>query len=156
MVMKGPMPLVLILMSVLTTGCGDSEVGRRMILPQTEQETVLPDDFSTRLNSTLLVGGRRCLGNETTEINGQVFLCQSDQWLITVDNINTCDESGTCTQVPSPSFIGKLEKISESDEDFNFWNIISIAGASPLQLQLLAHVSVRALSDGNSSEAILK
>lgn len=61
-------------------------------------------EFSTRLNNQLLIEGVRCRGGETTEVlnedgSSDIFVCRRGQWLVTVDNINTCTDEGLCTEI---------------------------------------------------------
>lgn len=110
--------------------------------------------FSTRLSNQLLISGDRCTGGETVEvdINGetQVFVCREDQWLFTVDNINTCNPDGGCTEVGVPKVIGTITRDDSSSnppEQCTFeMNAISPLGEA--QREILDDHEVRFPAEG--------
>lgn len=77
-------------------------------------------NFSTRLNTELAISGVRCRGGETLEVqndNGttSVYVCRTNQWLVTVDNVNTCTNDGICTEIDVPPAIANLRRSSNSN-----------------------------------------
>jgi hypothetical protein len=75
--------------------------------------------FNTRLSDQLLISGVRCRGGETTQYIDstgveRIFICQKGQWLVTVDNVNTCAPNGGCTEIGVFPFVSVLKKTSDS------------------------------------------
>ena len=95
----------------LPIACG--VIARGPATPPTA-ECPQPRSFSTRLSNNLLISGERCSGGETVEaeVDGQnrVFVCLPDQWLFTVDNVNTCNPDGSCTEAGVPKVIGRIDR----------------------------------------------
>lgn len=107
---------LLLLMLLYCVGCGQADSNHQLGEAR-EEDNGLPD-FSTRLTNNLLIAGIQCDGNESTESEGQTYNCNSTEWLITVDNINTCTPEG-CTEVFVPPIIGILVPTSaQGDTDF--------------------------------------
>lgn len=105
--------------------------------------------FSTRLNNQLLIGGVRCRGGETTEVlnedgSSQIFTCRRGQWLVTVDNINTCTDDGLCTEIFVFPIITSLSRAGNSNppEQCTF-NFQPRSPASPSQRELMNEHQVR-------------
>lgn len=105
--------------------------------------------FSTRLSNTLFIAGVRCLGGETTEVTGEdgttrIFVCREGQWLVTVDNINTCTPGGGCTEVGVLPVISSLTRTSPSDPPRQCsFNINPISPISSEQRDILEDHQVR-------------
>lgn len=87
-------------------------------------------EFETRLNNQLLIEGVRCRGGETTEVEhddgtSSVYVCRRGQWLVTVDNINTCTDEGLCTEIFVFPIITNLSRAGNSNPPYqctyNFW-----------------------------------
>lgn len=123
--------LALFLFSLLLlTGCSEdirdardafSLTGQQLEQIAREQEAEVnpdvpfDDSFSTQITNQLFVGGNRCRGNERVQVdnNGDpaTFLCQRDQWLVTVDDVNVCDNADTCDRPTSVApFIANLRR----------------------------------------------
>ncbi len=111
--------ILLFFMFLYCAGCGQAD-SNHQLGEEREEDNSLPD-FSTRLTNNLLIAGDQCLGNESTESEGQTYNCESTEWLITVDNINTCTPEG-CTEVFVPPVIGILVPTSSQD-DTDFFEI---------------------------------
>lgn len=112
-----------------------------------------PKSFSTRLSNNLLISGERCRGGETVEVivNGetQEFVCRDDQWLFTVDNINTCTPIG-CTEVGIPKVIGTLirdEDSSNPPEQCTF-EMVAISPIGEQRREILDDHDVRFTVEG--------
>lgn len=76
--------------------------------------------FSTRLNPELAIFGVRCRGGETTEVPNEdgtssVYVCRTNQWLVTVDNVNTCNPDGACTEIGVFPAIANLQRSANSN-----------------------------------------
>ncbi len=117
----------------------DSEEVPPPVPVPTPTPPVCPDEtaFSTRISNNLLIGGVRCQGGETTEVTGddgttRIFVCREGQWLVTVDNVNTCIPGGGCTEVGVLPVISSLNRTSPSDPprhcSFNINPISPISG----------------------------
>jgi hypothetical protein len=70
------------------------------------------DEFETRINNNLKIEGEKCQGGETFEDldTGETRVCEADQWMVTVDDQNTCGDEGICTQIFVPPFLARLEE----------------------------------------------
>lgn len=151
--MRAKNNFVLSLLLLLAVACGDDGYGggsSRSDPPQTEEVTE-PVDFSTRLNNQLLIAGENCSGGETTEVNGERVICSSNQWLITIDNVNTCSPSGACTEVGIFPIIGEVQQNDIVDPTFRFFTIIPRSEITIQQQNILNDVQVRSdLSGGNA------
>lgn len=110
---------LLLMMFFYCAGCGQADSNHQMG-EQREEDNSLPD-FNTRLTNNLLIAGDQCAGTESTESEGQTFNCESTEWLITVDNINTCTPEG-CTEIFVPPIIGILVPTS-SQGNTSFFDI---------------------------------
>lgn len=109
------MKFIFFMFLIVLVSCGESGVSSNHQLgEQREDDNSLPD-FSTRLTNNLLIAGEQCSGDESTESQGQTFNCESDEWLITVDNLNTCTPEG-CTEVQVVPVIGILVPTSSQGE----------------------------------------
>lgn len=65
--------------------------------------------FHTRIHNKLAISGRLCEGGERT-FGVESEICKKGQWMVNVDNINTCSDEGWCTEMAAPSFIAELER----------------------------------------------
>lgn len=99
---------IFLFLTLFFASCGGSSYGGGSsdYNPPQSENVAPPVSFSTRLSSTLLIAGDKCLGGETSQNNGQVITCNAGQYLVTIDNINTCDSAGRCTQVGVFPIIG--------------------------------------------------
>lgn len=108
--------------------------------PQEEQA----QDFSTRLSNTLLISGTKCNGTETTEYNGQTFVCERDEWLITIDNVNSCDPQGACTEVGVVPIVAELDLTDiVSVPEYGYFEIDPDSPVTADQQAILNNVLVR-------------
>lgn len=110
--------------------------------PQAE-EAVEPTfrEFSTRLTNNLLISGERCEGNETADFGGENFTCNKGNWLIVVDNINSCTPDG-CTDVMVQPTIATLQA-SSADQLTTFFDIVPTIPVNPETERILNSVFVR-------------
>jgi len=137
---------------VLQGGCGeDFSGGSRVIVPQQEElsRAPFPEVFRTRLNSSLLLSGDRCRGEETTEPNGHGSLCEAGNYLIYIDDINICDSSGSCTDFVVTPIIGRLEDTDARDQDTRFFFIIPKSLTTSTQKNILENVVIESDLNGN-------
>lgn len=112
-------------------------------------EFILGASFNTRLFPYLALKGSQCVGNETTQFEGQVVYCEIDQWLVTVDNQNTCDQNG-CTSISVSAFVSKLEEnINIRTNQYRFFEIVPVSTVRARQRQILRGVYLRANGRGN-------
>lgn len=140
---KFEMLIYFMLLSILAA-CGSDYGDNDSSIDTTQsEEAPAPNTFNTRLNSTLLIAGDKCLGGETSEYNGQVITCTAGQYLVTVDNINTCEPSGTCTEVGVFPIIGELQITNDSDPNFSFYSILPRSPISIAQSNALNAVTVK-------------
>lgn len=151
--------LILLLFLLLAIACGDDGYGggsSRSSPPPETEETIEPVDFSTRLNNQLLIAGENCSGGETTEVNGERVICSSNQWLITIDDVNTCSASGACTEVGIFPIIGEVQEIDINDPIFRFFAIIPRSEITIQQQNILNDVQVRSDLSGGNAVVIFK
>lgn len=118
-------------------------------LPQEEEVT----NFSTRINDRLLIAGQRCEGGENVlDANGQQATCERDQWLITLDNVNTCTAGGACTEVGVVPFIAELDREDRvSVPEYTFFEIDPLSAVTTDQENTIDDYLVR--FDINDEEA---
>lgn len=109
----------------------------------------LASRFNKRLFSYLALSGNKCVGGENTQFEGQAIFCEKDQWLVTIDNMNTCDDSG-CTSIAVDPIIAKLElDTATTTREFRFFNITPVSVARARQREILRQVNLRADRNGN-------
>ena len=80
-------------------------------IQEEEQVAPVPPAFRTRLSSSLLVSGEICQGDETILVENVFYECDARQYLVRIDNVNTCDSSGNCTGFEVKPFIADLVKL---------------------------------------------
>lgn len=91
-----------------------------------EAPAPIGNHFSTRLNNRLLIAGDRCQGGESLDLpDGETQICNTDQWLVVVDNVNTCTTDGACTEVGILPIIANLRKATGS-----FYDILAASPTS--------------------------
>lgn len=149
----------LLLMSslILLFACGSDDDDEDLVnieLPQEEEV----ESFSTRLSSTLLIAGTRCEGNETTiDATGMEVGCEKDNWLITIDNVNTCSADSTiCTEVAVTPIVAELDRndrIDVSDES-TFFEIDPVSAVTPEQSEIADDYLVRFELDDKTARVI--
>lgn len=125
---------------VFLNACSERVSSNHQLGEEREEDNSLPD-FSTRLNNTLLIAGEQCSGDESTVSQGQIFNCESTEWLITVDDINICSPEG-CTEVEVVPVIGILVPTS-SQGDTDFFDIEASIPVDANITNTLRQVTVR-------------
>lgn len=138
-----------LILSSLTvfTSCGSSDDDNETLLPQEEQA----NEFSTRLNSNLLVSGVKCEGGETAESNGQFYICERDQWFIQIDNVNTCNEDGVCTEIAVNPFIADLDRTDRVTlPEYTYFEMVAISPVNASQMSVINDVLVRFAINGET------
>ena len=138
----------------LLTGCGeDISGGSRVFTPQQEEQSraPFPQEFSTRLNSSLQISGMRCKGDETTVPNGRGSLCEARNYLIYIDNVNFCDGSGICTDYIIIPIVAHLDDIDARNPDSRVFFITSKSPTTDAQDSILKAVAVESDLNGNGS-----
>jgi hypothetical protein len=123
-------PVFFLFALMILTGCSEDIRDARDAFPlsqqqleqidrdrEAEQNPDVPfdDSFSTQITNQLFVSGSKCVGNERLQVNSTenpaTFLCRRDQWLVTVDDVNVCDNPDSCDRTtPVSPFIANLRK----------------------------------------------
>jgi len=89
-------------------------------------------DFGTHLRADLYIGGTQCSG-EFRQAG-----CRVGQWLITVDDINVCNEDGICTRVYVTPFVAELVRAPViTSATIELYDIVPISLISATTTQLL-------------------
>lgn len=132
----------------LFTSCGYQETDTHYKpTPQEEQA----QDFSTRLSDKLLIAGTKCNGNETTEYGGQTYNCKLGEWLITIDNVNSCTPQGACTEVGIIPIVGELDLADiVSIPELSYFKIDAKTPVTSEQQTILNNVYVRFNTNGET------
>jgi hypothetical protein len=65
--------------------------------------------FNTKIHNKLSISGRLCKGGERG-FGLDEIICEKNQWLVTVDNMNVCSDEGMCTEIAVPPFVAELER----------------------------------------------
>lgn len=130
------------------TGYSNDELGES----NQEESQNLPD-FSTRLTNDLLIAGRQCRGGETALSRGETFNCEPSQWLVTVDNINTCTPEG-CTEIEVEPTIATLESTS-AQANIEFFDLRSSIPVTTETSNILNGVTVR-FGDNQAPRVLFK
>lgn len=112
---------------------------------QSENDPIPLQAFSTRLTNNLLISGTPCDGTQSTEAEGQTFICGNGSWLVTIDDINTCTPDG-CTEVQVVPTIALLIARG-SDAISSFFEIQSAIPISDRHENILENVLVRFRND---------
>lgn len=154
--------ILLALSLVMFVGCGsDDDDADRSTIPQQEEDTgggngdngdgdgsqALLRDFNTRLSPSLAVKGERCQGGETLEDpEAPAETCDRDEWLVTIDNDNTCTENGDiCTEIFVYPFIAKLDRSeTRTTDQYNFYRIDPESPIQQDEREVIQDVWVRA------------
>ena len=140
--------ITMILFLAALTACGggygdndDDDDPENEQIPQEEAVS----NFSTRINNRLLIAGTRCQGSETTtDANGATVTCQRDQWLITLDNVNTCTAGGACTEIGVIPFVAELDRTDRvTIPEFTFFEIDPLSAVTPTQENTIDDYLVR-------------
>ena len=145
--------LALILSLAALVSCGgdddDNDDPENEQFPQEENVS----SFSTRINNNLLIAGTRCEGSETTtDSGGRTVTCARNQWLITLDNVNTCTPAGACTEIGVIPFVAELDRVDRvTVPEYTFFEIDPISSVSATQANTVDDYLVR--FDINDEEA---
>ena len=118
---------------------------------QEEQFAPTPEEFTTRLSSTLLIEGHRCRGDERTESFGNGTACNAGQYLIEIDDVNVCDSDGQCTNDVVIPIIGELINTNTSTTSVAIFDIIPKSDITDIQITILKGVGVASDLNGNGS-----
>jgi len=141
--------------ALIITSCGENfdDQNRRLLTPEQQEEQlgVAPEEFRTRLNNTLLIEGNICQGDETTEPNGHGSLCNAGKYLIFIDNVNTCDSLGRCTDSVVIPIIAELKDITIGRSTVKIFDINPLSPVSDLQGDILTSVGVSSDVNGNGT-----
>jgi hypothetical protein len=103
--------------------------------------------YSTRLSNNLLISATACTGRETAVFEGRSFICQANQWLTVVDEINSCTPDGCTDVVVQPTITGLVEQGGDINNRF-FQIRLNIPGSDRTQ-NILEDVLLRVDSLGN-------
>lgn len=148
--------LVVIISLAGLAACGSSDDDdddiENVVNEQLPQEERIKE-FSTRLNNNLLIAGRRCEGSETTTDNtGATVTCEKDQWLITLDDVNTCTPGGACTEIGVIPFVAELDRSDRVEiPRYSYFEVDPLSRVTPNQEQKIDDYLVR--FDLNEEEA---
>lgn len=150
--------LLLFLVLQLSVACGsDDDDSDNVVIGTPEEQTAeCPDfhSFETRLRTNLLISGVECSGGEILEIPGEngpeIIECQRNQWLVTVDNQNTCTIDGVCTEIFVTPVVSNLTEASVSNppERGCSYDIVPLGPLTPEQLQEVRQHEIRVPEEG--------
>lgn len=141
-------------MALLFTACNENFSGGSRNQPPPQEEVQIappPEDFITRLSTTLLIEGKKCRGDETTEAYGNGFHCDPGQYLIYIDNVNTCDSDGRCSDFVIIPIVGVLVNIHAGLEGSSIFDIIPKSLVSGTQSDILNGIGVSTDINGNGT-----
>lgn len=139
--------LSLSLVGLISCGSDDDDNGsRRSSIPQ--EEEIQARDFSTRIDNNLLVEGTQCQGGETTEYDNETYICQRGQWLMVLDNMNTCTDDGICTEIFVHRVVAELNLTEGPDNNYNYAVINAVSPVSNKQQEVIDNVYVRSDFNG--------
>ena len=149
---------VLLLLAALASCGGDNNDDDDNILNEQLPQEEEVKSFSTRLNNNLLIAGTRCEGAETTtDANGATVTCQRDQWLITLDNVNTCTPEGACTEIGVIPFVAELDRDDRvTVPEFTFFEIDPLSAVTPAQENTIDDYLVRFDINDEQAQVISK
>ena len=143
------------LILLLLISCGDStgynsnEFQREIAGAQNSDVTF--STFDTRVSNDLRLSGSLCQGGEVADSQGETFVCEAGQWLVVVDNLNTCTPEG-CTTVVVQPIIANLD-VEFSDQISVFFAIGTEMTITLEQQRILNSVLIR--SRGNEKPVVV-
>lgn len=147
--------------SVIQRGSAPQEEGEEGEDEDEEQNTDIPRDesFDTRLGPELRISGQKCKGGETVVVqnndSSSTESCEENQWLVRVDNENTCNEDGSCTEIGVNPIIADLQRANiPSPTIYSFYNIIPDTQTTDERRRILENHWVR--FDLNGSPLVLE
>ncbi len=138
------MAMILSLCVLFSCGSDDDDSDDLVNLELPQEEEI--GSFSTRLSPTLLIAGVRCEGNETTtDATGAQVGCEKDNWLVTIDDVNTCTTDGICTEVAVTPFVAELDRNDRVDvsDELTFFEIDPVSAVTPNQAEIANDYLVR-------------
>lgn len=136
---------VLLLSLLIACGSDDNDSNDDLINLELPQEEEI-GSFSTRINPSLLISGVRCEGNETTtDARGEEVGCSKDNWLVTIDNVNTCTVDGVCTEVAVVPIVAELDRSDRIDvsDRLTFFEIDPVSAVTQEQSDIAGDYLVR-------------
>ncbi|MFL5783960.1 MAG: hypothetical protein ACJ76H_05065 [Bacteriovoracaceae bacterium] len=150
--------LVPVTIFVIVTACGGSGGGYGGGGKGGGQSEQAVSNFSTRINDSLAISGQKCNGTETTtDSNGQSATCNQGQWLVTLDNVNTCTNGTACTQVAVTPFVADLNPTTDSrDPGATFYDIVPDSSVSTAIATAIDQFEVRVDNDSGATSVIKK
>jgi hypothetical protein len=149
--------ILIVCLSVLfSCGSDDNDNNDDLVNLEFPQEEDI-GSFSTRLSPSLLISGIRCEGNETTiDATGNDVLCPKDDWLITIDNVNTCTAEGFCTEVAVTPIVAELDRNDRIDvsDISTFFEIDPVSAVTQEQSDIANDYLVRFEIDDETARVI--
>ena len=88
------------------------------------------------------MSGQQCLGDETTETYGRGSACLAGQYLVTVDDTNTCDTAGVCSTFKVTPIVAELEDVRASVSGYSLFDVDSDATAQRVLQRAIATSTV--------------
>lgn len=128
---------LLIASSLILASCGEYD---DEYYQQPEEEREERGTFETRLNDNLLIAGEECVVNQSILVGGRNYICEEDNMLITLDDVNTCS-FGRCGSRVEP-FLGTIDP-AFSDSSFDYFDINPMTPLSRPRIGTLNSVFVR-------------
>ena len=136
------------LLLLLLFSCGDETGYSLTNNPVNEEEPSSIQRFSTRLTNNLLISGVICQGGEQTDVEGQVQTCTGGDYLVTVDNVNSCTPEG-CTDVYVVPIIASLLATGGDGSSTTFFDILPSIEVNSQTSSVLEGVQLRSRNGDN-------
>ena len=139
--------------------CGSDNDNDSDNTPQQEQAGPYePEEFQTRIDPGLEVTGAKCsngVGSTPLEIPDNI--CEDDEWLIQLDDQNTCTaDLSSCTQIYVLPTVSKLKlQPNISNADFTYYSVAAENPVSPGQQRVINRIWIRTAPNG-ATEAVLR
>lgn len=137
--------------------CGNSDFGGGTAKDfQTQDETnqppFSPENFETRLNANLAVSGTRCLGGERPDEDNPKQTCNAGEWLIYLDDQNTCtSDLATCTEISVTPIIAKLNyNDNRSNVEATYYFISPHSPTTARQRLAISKLLIRTQANGDT------
>lgn len=125
---------------MMLISCGDESAYSNRPT-QLETTPISFTEFDTRLSNNLRISGTQCFGGEVVDYGGRTYICERENWLVVIDNINTCSAEG-CTEVKVQPVTASLNVFS-GDSSTAIYEITPAFELSPEQEEILEGVGVR-------------
>lgn len=139
---------------LLATGCAEDFSGGTRVVDEVQAEEQIappPQGFETRLSSKLSVSGEICRGDETIIFENVTYNCEAKQYLVRIDNINTCQGDANCTNFAVPAIIADLVKASTETPNFSVFDIDPVSPVEEEQNTVLNVIGVKTDALGNGT-----